>query len=477
MSKLPNGWELVTISDFFDVRDGTHDSPKYLQNGGFPLITSKNIKSGEIDLKNVNYISRNDYEEINKRSQVDIGDLLFSMIGTIGSMALVNDQPSYAIKNVALFKPLGVVKSRFLQFYLKSPQVIKKMEDEAKGTTQKFVGLGYLRGFPFLLPPLNEQKRIVEKLDKLFAHLETLKARLERVPELLKQFRQSVLTQAVTGKLTEDWREENHVHLNESMLQAIGEGEFRSTNGIGIPDNWAWASFDSVAQVKSNLVQPKDYKKYFLIAPDNIESKTGKLLSKPLVSDINPKSSKHFFEEGSIVYSKIRPYLSKVIIADFDGLCSADMYPIGVKNALKIDYLYFYMLSDIFLEFANSAGSRSVLPKINQKELGIIPIPVPPLEEQKEIVRRVEALFEKADLIERQYEMLKEKIEHLPQAILAKAFCGELVPQDSNDEPVDVLLERIQAEKEGRPVKKKSNMLYQLKLSFSEYEMDKYTEK
>ncbi|MDX5437233.1 MAG: restriction endonuclease subunit S, partial [Pontibacter sp.] len=219
--ELPEGWVEVEVSEVFDVRDGTHDSPKYNESG-FALVTSKNIKNGLIDLYNVNYISEEDYLEINKRSKVDKGDLLFSMIGTIGNSALITEEPNYAIKNVALFKPINEVKSKFLGYYLNAPKVQDKMLKEAKGTTQKFVGLGYLRTFPLILPPLAEQKRIVAKLDEAFQHLDTLRARLERIPELLKNFRQSVLTQAVTGKLTKDWREENSdIESAQELLNRI----------------------------------------------------------------------------------------------------------------------------------------------------------------------------------------------------------------------------------------------------------------
>ncbi|AEI49711.1 restriction endonuclease subunit S [Runella slithyformis] len=457
-NELPEGWELTKLSQVFDVRDGTHDSPKYVDIG-FQLVTSKNLKNGQIDLTNVNYISENDFVEINKRSKVDKGDLLFSMIGTIGSLAVITEEPMFAIKNVALFKPICEVSTFFLAYYLNNPLVKDKMLKEAKGSTQKFVGLGYLRDLSIPLPPLAEQKRIVAKLDAAFGHLETLKTSLNRIPELLKKFRQNVLTQAVTGKLTEGWREENVI--SDNTFDTLPASSMRDTK-LTLPTNWKWLPFNSVAEVKSNLVEPLNYLEYPLIAPDNIEAESGKLINKPLVSDIMPKSPKHSFESGDIIYSKIRPYLSKLIIANFNGLCSADMYPI--QTVLKTEYLYYYMLSKLFLSYANTAGERSVLPKINQNGLGIIPIPVPPLEEQKEIVKRVEALFAQADALEAQYESLKAKIEKLPQALLAKAFRGELVPQDPTDEPAAVLLQKIKAEAAKGGKKKEKNG--QIELAF-----------
>ena len=148
---MRKGWEIKKLGDICDVRDGTHDSPKY-QEKGYALITSKNLKNGEITYQNVNYISEEDYHNINKRSKVDVGDILFAMIGTIGNPVVIVEKPDYAIKNVALIKVGVLQNSSFFKYYLETKYVIEKMIKEAKGTTQKFVGLGYLRDFTIPIP-------------------------------------------------------------------------------------------------------------------------------------------------------------------------------------------------------------------------------------------------------------------------------------------------------------------------------------
>lgn len=131
------------------------------------------------------------------------------------------------------------------------------------------------------------------------------------------------------------------------------------------------------------------------------------------------KSPKHKFYAGQILYSKIRPYLCKVAIAEFEGLCSADMYPIDALGSEK--YLFRWMLTAQFTDWASNAESRSVLPKINQKDLSQIPVPTPSTEEQTEIVRRVDQLFAYADTIENQVNNALERVNNLTQSILAKA--------------------------------------------------------
>ena len=160
----------LKLGDYYDVRDGTHDSPKYV-DVGFPLVTSKNLKNGKIDLSKIKYISEKDFLDINRRSGVDIGDVLMAMIGTIGNPVEIVEKPNFAIKNVALFKTNAEQSSTYLYYFLIHPRTIEKMMSDAKGTTQKFVGLSYLRNFPIPVPSFAEQKSIVAKLNAIFSEL------------------------------------------------------------------------------------------------------------------------------------------------------------------------------------------------------------------------------------------------------------------------------------------------------------------
>lgn len=174
---IPDTWKWVRLSEVIDVRDGTHDTPKYLPNG-YPLITGKDFYNGYFELNKTQYISKEDYEEIIKRSKVDVGDILFSMIGgNIGSMIRISKENYFdmAIKNVALFKQY--VKSETLSYYLFYflQSQIDRMRKSAKGGAQPFVPLNLLRSYPFPIPPLAEQKRIVKQVEELLALCDELK--------------------------------------------------------------------------------------------------------------------------------------------------------------------------------------------------------------------------------------------------------------------------------------------------------------
>lgn len=151
-----------------------------------------------------------------------------------------------------------------------------------------------------------------------------------------------------------------------------------------LPDGWRWTEWEAVARVASNLVEPEDYRAMPHIAPNHIEAHTGRLLPYRTVGDDEVVSAKHRFRPGQILYSKIRPYLGKVVLVDFDGLCSADMYPVDTE--LEPRYLKWWMLTPEFTRRASGQQARTVLPKINKRALGRLPVPVAQPGDQERIV-------------------------------------------------------------------------------------------
>ena len=167
------GWEVKKLGYICDVRDGTHDSPKYVLKSEYILITSKNIVNGRIDFDNVNFITEEDYVQINKRSKVDDGDIIMPMIGTIGNPIIVqtNNIYKFCIKNVALIKFINeaTIKNLFLLYLLKTTAYAEYLISLNKGGTQKFVSLGIIRNLPIILPPLPLQQSFARKIEAIEA--------------------------------------------------------------------------------------------------------------------------------------------------------------------------------------------------------------------------------------------------------------------------------------------------------------------
>ena len=188
-SRFTDPWEQRRLGEVADVRDGTHDSPKYI-NEGYPLLTSKNVGDGYINYDDVKYVSENDYVQINKRSKVDVNDILMGMIGTIGNLALIREEPDFAIKNVALIKHTSNFDYQFLFQELQTSAISKELLSGMDGGTQKFVSLKKIRNLSVMLPSENEQKKIgsyLMRFDSLIALHQRKLDQLKQVKKFLLQ--------------------------------------------------------------------------------------------------------------------------------------------------------------------------------------------------------------------------------------------------------------------------------------------------
>lgn len=221
---------------------------------------------------------------------------------------------------------------------------------------------------PLLLPKKVEQHRIADYLDRKCSQIDAIIARQQEVIEKLKAYKLSVITEAVTKGLNP------HAPMKDSGVEWIGE----------IPEHWEVMKFGRCATIKSNLVAPDDYADYPQISPDSIEKNSGRIIDYKTVKEAGVISWNHLFFKGQVIYSKIRPMLNKVAIAPFDGLCSADMYPIETSNDTQ--FLVYLMLSDYFTSQVGLVTENRVkMPKINQNELSAIMVTIPPQSEQETI--------------------------------------------------------------------------------------------
>jgi len=195
-------WKEHELGEIIDVRDGTHDSPKEKSEGKY-LITSRHIKNGKIDLSKAYKISFEDFEQVNKRSKVDKWDILFSMIGTVGEIALIDFEPDFAIKNIGLFKTGDEDLAKWIIYYLKSTEAQNEIFASLKGSTQQYITLGDLRKFPILLPPLPEQKAIASVLSSLDDKIDLL----HRQNKTLEAMAETLFRQWFVEEAQEDWED------------------------------------------------------------------------------------------------------------------------------------------------------------------------------------------------------------------------------------------------------------------------------
>ena len=164
----PNGWKKTLLGEACDVRDGTHDSPKYYAEG-YPLVTSKNVTGGKIDFTDCSLICEEDYKKINQRSKVNLGDILMPMIGTVGNPVIVDVDVEFAIKNVALikFRKQSTVINSFVKALLESDYFDMAVISKIRGGTQKFISLGDIRKLKICLPPINIQEQFADFVNQV----------------------------------------------------------------------------------------------------------------------------------------------------------------------------------------------------------------------------------------------------------------------------------------------------------------------
>ena len=399
---MKQGWEFRKLGDVYDVRDGTHDSPKYVKEG-YALITSKNLKNDNLNYDNANYITEQDYISINKRSKVDIGDILFAMIGTIGNPIVIKDEPDFAIKNVALFKVPENQNSYFLKYYLDSGLVIEQMIRDAKGATQKFVGLGYLRAFKIPLPPLQEQQAIVSILDEAFAAITQAKANAEQNLQNAKE-------------------------LFESYLQSVFENK---------GDDWEEKALGKVCELKPQKKEAKDKLSQtdavtFLPMEDlGILNKEVIGVKERQLCDV--AGSYTYFADNDVLLAKITPCFEngKIGIArnltNGIGFGSSEYIVFRAKESITPEYLYYFLSRNQIRTEGKKYMSGAVGHKRVSKEwIENHIIPLPPLKEQQAIVERLDALSTETKQLEAIYQQKINDLGELKKSILQKAFAGEL---------------------------------------------------
>jgi type I restriction enzyme S subunit len=195
------GWVGMKLGEICEVKDGTHDSPKYVADG-IPFVTQKNVREDGLSFANTKFISNEDHAKFYKRSNVAHGDILISMIGANRGMAcLVDDERVFSIKNVGLVKANNAINPRFLLHFLKSSQASEYVSSRSKGGAQEFIGLTELRQFPIVVPELARQVMLAAKLDELSGEIQRLESLYQRKLAALDALKQSLLHQAFSGTL------------------------------------------------------------------------------------------------------------------------------------------------------------------------------------------------------------------------------------------------------------------------------------
>lgn len=451
---LPEGWCLTKIGDVCSkITDGSHNPPS-ASTEGLPMLSAKNIHNGIVDF-NIEHrlIPHDDFFIEDKRTNIQANDVLLTIVGALGRTALVvKDYTKFTLQRSVAVLAAPHLYAKCFRYSLEEYQFQKQIIDNAKGTAQKGIYLKKLSELTLPIPPLAEQSEIANRLDTLLAQVEATQARLASIPDIIKQFRQSVLAAALSGKLTEKWRNINNVKIQEWSSKALAD------IASVIDPNPSHRYPEPEAQGVPILSTQQ------FIGDSGWTKEKSKLVSKSFHSE---RMGKCGFFEGDIVFArKGRLGLARFSPSGFDYVYSHTLFIVRAKKEVYPKFLLWSLRPNSVVEhLLTEMNSNTGVPTLGKSVFERMKICLPSYIEQTEIVHRVEQLFAYADTIEQQAKAAKERVDNLTQAILAKAFRGELTADwraanpdlISGDNSAAALLARIQAERATAKPRKRAS--------------------
>lgn len=480
---LPNRWSQGKLAEIIShtgiVSDGDWiESKDQDPNGKVRLVQLADIGDGKFLSKSSRFMTTEAANRLNCTFLKEGDVLIARMPDPLGRACIFPqvEHQSVTVVDVCLIRPNenSALSNDLFKYWINTPQIRSEISLQATGSTRKRITRKKLSAFNFPVPPLPEQKRIVEKLDSLLAQVDTIQQRLNNLPDIIKRFRQSVLAAGVSGKLTEQWRGENKRLLSplndiaKKREELIKSGAIKlSKQNIPLPfdeplselpEGWDWSRLISISLLVTdgkhgNCVDEANSGYYFLSAKD---VKNGKLhylnareINQKEFQEVHQRTN---LEAGDICIVNTGATVGKLAIAQESPLTEKSTFQKSVavikliKPYMNEKFMSFYLrdASERLLKSSTGSAVNNLLLS-TMKQMAV---PVPPVEEQTEIVRLVEQYFALADTLEKNLANAKQRVDNLTQSILAKAFKGELVPQNPNDEPADKLLERIKAARE-----------------------------
>jgi type I restriction enzyme S subunit len=392
------GMNFIPIGDVSDiVSKGTTPTSVGLpfSTNGIPFLKGEDVLGKEIDLLKIStFISEDSHRQLN-RSELVFGDVLITIAGTIGRIGFIDDQKCIANCNQAVAFVRSDVKKinpEWLCYLLQSPSYQTKFSEFVAGGAIPNVSLQQIRSIELPDIAIEKQRQIAARLKAQLAEVDTARQATEAQLRELNFALNQIIEEQITGVIAKG---ETPVKLGE------------------------------VSSISAKIVNPTlpEFCDLPHVSAENIESMTGRLVNIKSAKEDGMTSGKYLFDDGDILYSKLRPYLRKVAKSSFNGLCSADMYPIKVEeDLLNIDFLQLLLTSNLFTDYANEKSARSRMPKLNRQQLFEFEFSLPSIRHQHECVSKISEAVECVSQATRCAKTMLNDINLLPQKILAQAF-------------------------------------------------------
>jgi len=426
--ELPVGWawaRLGTISEA--IGDGDHQPPPQTFSG-IPFLVISNVSGGKLSFENTRFVSAEYFNQLPEARKPQKGDLLFTVTGSYGIPILVGTDDNFCFqRHIAIVRPC-ITSNRYLHVILGSSYVKSVCDDKATGTAQKTVGLATLRELLIPVAPYNEQVRIYTQVQAAMSIVNSISSEKEDLLIIIENTKSKILNLAIRGQLVpqdpadepasvllERIRAEKEELIKQGKLKrdkkesVIFRGEDNSyylrTGDLvesledwafeELPDSWAICCLGELCDYGNclNIDTASISDSAWILDLEDIEKDTGVVLRKVRKSERNAASTKHFFHRGQVLYSKLRPYLNKVVLSDEDGYCTSEILPLEFERNVLPQYARYYLMSPVFLEYANKCSYGVKMPRLGTADGKKSIISIPPIEEQKRIVLAIEQAF------------------------------------------------------------------------------------
>ena len=403
--EVPENWEWVNIMEILlKLTDGTHHSPKNYPKGNYKYITAKNIKNEGIVLDDVTYVDDETHHEIFSRCNPEYGDILYIKDGaTTGVVAINNLTEDFSLlSSVALLKPSKLVSNKYLFYYLQSPYCYESVRSSMKGVGITRITLKQIADWDVPIPPIGEQHRIVEYIDSFFSQIDLIAKDTSTLKSFLEKYKHGILDLAIAGKLVpQDPSEEPAVELLLRINPTYKSCDNRhyENKPFSIPDSWVWVMGKDLFLPMKNCKPSGEYFKYIDI--DSIDNQDC-VIKCPKVLPVTaaPSRATRYTQVGDILFSMVRPYLKNIaIVTEGNCIASTGFYVCSPNEALFSKYCYYLMISPYVINGLTQFMKGDNSPSINNARISEWLYPLPPLNEQKRIVQKIDEIFNYLDSI------------------------------------------------------------------------------
>ena len=413
--ELPDGWAWSRLGAVAEaIGDGDHQPPPQT-SFGVPFLVISNVSGGRLSFENTRFVSKEYFSQLPETRKPRNGDLLFTVTGSYGIPVLIDSDDKFCFqRHIAIVRPC-TISNRYLYVILGSSYVKSICDAKATGTAQKTVGLATLRELLIPVAPYKEQMQIYAQTQDALSIVDSVSSDKEDLLNIIESAKAKILDLAIRGQLVPQdptdepasvlleriraEKEESVIFRGEDNSYYLKTGELVESledwDFEELPGGWSVCCLGELCDYGNctNIDTADIADSAWILDLEDIEKNSGIVLQKVRQGERNAGSTKHRFHKGQVLYSKLRPYLNKVVLADEDGYCTSEILPLEFEWNILPQYARYFLMSPTFLRYANKCSYGVKMPRLGTADGKKAIILVPPLEEQKRIVIAIEQTF------------------------------------------------------------------------------------